>query len=87
MELFCAIISSEDSDEISYRGDEAVDCFGMQSPVEPVCGLCGNHKPNRFIELKENALLDLAFWQGLYTEKLFCFANITIGRREARVVP
>ncbi len=39
----------------SYRGNEAFDCFGMHSSAEPARGLCGNHKPNRLIKLKENA--------------------------------
>ena len=39
----------------SYRGDEAIDCVGMQLIVEPARGLCGNHKPNRFFESKKNA--------------------------------
>ena len=64
--VFCVIMTLEDSDEISYRGYEAVDCFGMQSPVEPAYGLCGNHKPNRFMESKENALLGLAFCKVLF---------------------
>ncbi len=32
----------------SYRGDEAVDCVGMQPSVEPARGLCDYHKPTRF---------------------------------------
>ena len=38
----------EDSGKTSYRGDEAVDCVGMQPIVEPDLGLCDNLKPNRF---------------------------------------
>lgn len=32
----------------SYRGDEAMDCVGMQPVVEPDLGLCDNLKPDRF---------------------------------------
>ncbi len=32
----------------SYRGDETVDCVGMQPSVEPARGLCGYRKPTRF---------------------------------------
>ena len=66
LKSFCAIIFLEDSDKISYRGFEAVDCFGMQFTVEPARGLCGNHKPNRFMESKENALMGLAFARSFF---------------------
>lgn len=66
LKSFCATIFLEDSDEISYRGFEAVDCFGMQFTVEPARGLCGNHKPNRFIESKENVLLGLAYARSFF---------------------
>ncbi len=47
----------EDSDVISYRGFEAVGCFGMQLSVEPACGLCGNHKPNRFFGIERKRIV------------------------------
>ncbi|MGF6366809.1 hypothetical protein M2454_002733 [Aequitasia blattaphilus] len=37
---------------ISYRSVEAVDCVGMQPAVELNRGLCGNHKPNRFLRIE-----------------------------------
>lgn len=37
---------------ISYRGVETTGCVGMQSVAEPARGLCGHHKPDRFLGIE-----------------------------------
>ncbi len=53
---------------ISYRGVESTDCFGMQPVVEPVLGLCGNLKPNRFFKTERKR-----FFKGLAVARPFIF--------------
>lgn len=45
----------------SYRGVEAVDCVGGQTSVEPAYGLCGNHKPNRFLRIERKRMRGSVF--------------------------
>lgn len=60
----------------SYRGVETVDCVGMQPPVEPDRGLCGNHKPNRFFGIERKRLYWALLWQGpLFLEKGDFYVN------------
>lgn len=67
---FCGTIIVEDSDKISYRGVEAIDCVGMQPIVELVFGLCGNLKPNRFFRTERKRFIRALHLQGfLYLQK------------------
>ena len=51
---------------ISYRGIEAVDCFGMQPAVEPDLGLCVYLKPNRFRGTERKCFIRALHVQGSF---------------------
>jgi predicted aldo/keto reductase-like oxidoreductase len=53
----------------SYRGDEAIDCVGMQPVVEPDLGLCDNLKPNRFFRTERKRFIRTLHQQGLFIFK------------------
>jgi len=73
--LFCIIIALEDSDVTNYRGVEAVDCVGMQPSVEPACGLCENHKPNRFCGIKRKRIKGLVLCKTLFCERRMMYVR------------
>lgn len=41
----------------SYRGVESFNCFGSQLDVEPACGLCDYHKPNRLLGVERKRII------------------------------
>ena len=63
----CAIIIVEDSGMTGYRGFEAFDCVGMQPIAEPACGLCVNHKPNRFFGIERKRIIGPCVCRALFS--------------------